>query len=282
MTYEVFKATLLAELKGTFPPDTTIMVHTLPRNNQVAADGLTILESGFNISPTIYIQEYYEDMQKGMTFSEVFQEILNAYYHYRPTENIDPSFFRDFQNVSPRIAYKLVNYHQNQELLRDIPHVPFMDLAIVFYCLVTSIGHANATILINNEHLRLWHIQTESLYALARENTPTLMRSHFEQMSFSTLSPIPMYVLTNESRYFGAACMLYDKLLEKLSESLSADFYIIPSSIHEVILVPFAPHMKKDDFDQMVREVNSSQLQPEEVLADHVYYFSRRENRILM
>ncbi len=282
MTYETFQATLLAELKGHFPPDTTITVHRILRNNQVAVEGLTILESGFNISPTIYLKEYYEDLQRGMSFPSVFQEILDTYYHYRPTEPIDLSFFKKFQNVSSRIAYKLIHYERNRELLLGIPHIPFLDLAIVFYCLVTSGGPTNATILLTNDHLRFWNTDRDAIYRLALENTPLLLGSRFEQTSFSVSSPIPMYMLTNESGYLGASCLLYNHLLKQLSDRLDADLYIIPSSVHEVLLVPATVHMKPADFNRMIVEVNSSQLSSEEILSDHVYYYSRSSDRITM
>lgn len=282
MTYQQFKANLLAELGGHFPPDTAITVHTIPRNNQSFAEGLTILESGFNISPTIYIGEYYEDLKKGLAFSDVFSNILDAYYNYRPHENIDPAFFKDFHNICHRVAFKLVHYERNRELLKEIPHIPFLDLAVVFYCLVTSTSHANATILITKEHCKLWDTCTDKLYALARENTPRLMDSHLEQTAFSVLSPTPMYILSNKSRYFGAACLLYDRLLSKLSHNLSVDFFIIPSSIHEVLLVPASSNMCKEDFNRMIQEVNNSSLRPEEILSDHVYYYSNSDDKILM
>lgn len=291
MTYETFKGTLIAELKGHFPPDTTITVHSIPRNNHIAVEGLTILESGFNLAPTIYIEDYYEKLACGTAFSDVFQEILNTYYRCRPQENINPSFFQDFQFVKQRIVYKLVHYERNRKLLNDIPHIPFLDLAIVFYCLVSSTELGNATILIHNEHLKLWNTDRLALYQLARQNTPFLLSSHMEQLSglldqlpsgeCGQLPAFPMYILTNKNRYLGASCLLYDDLLPDIAQKLQSDFFIIPSSIHEVILVPACQSMKKDDFDQMIHDVNSTQLEPEEILSDHVYYFSQSVNQIV-
>lgn len=298
MTYETFKETLLAELSGHFPPDTTIKIHSIPRNNCVSVDGLTILESGFYIAPTIYIQEYYTQLQKGTPFLTVFKKILDVYYQYRPMENIDPDFFKDFNNLKHRIVYKLVHYEENREMLKQIPHIPFLDLAIVFCCLITASSSGTATILIQNSQLKLWNITKQQLYLLAKENTPLLLLPQFEKLSnlLSDLMPpccdnpgnlledpiFPLYVLTNKQRFFGAACLLYEDLLASLSRRLDSDFYIIPSSIHEVLLIPASSHMKKEDFNQMIKEVNETQLEPEEILSDHVYYYSREKNSILI
>lgn len=299
MTYELFKETLITELQGHFPPDTTITVHSFVRNNHVCVDGLTILESGFNIAPTIYIEDYYSSFKKGITFSTILKQILESYYQCRPTENINSSFFSDFENIKQHIVYKLVHYDRNQELLSQIPHIPFLDLAIVFYCLVAADSSGTATILIRNEHLALWSTTQENIYQIAKENTPFLLPYQFEPMSsiltelissdftdteteeFPDISPFPIYVLTNQSRFLGAACLLYDNLMKELSSRLNADLFIIPSSIHEVLIIPSTSHMEYEEFNNMIQEVNSSQLIPEEILSDHVYYYSRETEEIL-
>lgn len=297
MTYEAFKDTLLAELSGHFPPDTSISIHSIPRNNCVSVDGLTILESGFNIAPTIYIHEYYQQLKKGTPFSEIYKKIIDDYYRYRPTDNIDPCLFQDFQNIRHQIVFKLIHFERNRDLLKETPHIPFLDLAIVFYCLVASGPSGTATILIQNSHLKLWNTDTNTLYLLAKQNTPFLLSPYFEKMSrlLSDMLPslsekeqqlfedtlFPMYVLTNESRFLGASCILYEELLLDLSRKMNSDFYIIPSSIHEVLLIPATMDMDTTDFNQMIQDVNQTQLDQEEILSDHVYYYSREKNLIL-
>lgn len=296
MTYELFKETLITELQGHFPPDTTINIHSILRNNQVYVDGLTILESGFNIAPTIYVEDYYSNLKKGVTFSIILKQILETYYQCRPIENINPSFFCDFENIKQHIVYKLIHYEKNHELLSQIPHVPFLDLAIVFYCLVASDSSGTATILIRNEHLALWNTTQNDIYEIAKKNTPLLLSYQFETMSslltdllssnpaenddLPDLAPFPIYVLTNHCRFLGAACLLYDNLMMKLSEDANADFFIIPSSVHEVLLIPSTSDIEHEEFNQMIQEVNSSQLIPEEILSDHVYFYSRETNEI--
>lgn len=293
MTYEIFKDTLYSELSAYFPPDTTISYHSVPKNNHVILDALTILESGFNIAPTIYIQQYYEKLKEGTSFSDVFKQILDTYHQYRPMENIDTSFFSDFEHVKSNIVYKLIHYEQNKELLSNIPHIPFLDLAIVFYYLVATTDCGTATILIQNPHLQFWNTDTETLYALAKENTPSLLSPCFEKLTNilsemmdefppekEELFSLPMYVLTNKNRFLGAGCILYDNLLANWANKLSCDFYIIPSSIHEVLVIPADDSMTKEYFGEMIQEVNTTQLSPEEVLSDHVYFYDRNQNQI--
>ena len=83
-----------------------------------------------------------------------------------------------------------------------------------------------------------------------------------------------MWVLTNKERVFGASALLYDNQLEKVAEKIKEDFYILPSSIHEVIIVPKKYGAPKDYMVKMVREINGENLDMEERLADNVYFYS--------
>ena len=91
-----------------------------------------------------------------------------------------------------------------------------------------------------------------------------------------------LYVLSNKLRSFGAASMLYEGILEKVGQKLGENYYILPSSIHEVIVVPESKSPVKQDLEEMVREINETQVEEEEVLSDRVYYFSRKENRLFL
>ncbi len=295
MTYELFKAMVLAELKGHFPPDASITLQSIPKNNCASQDGLTILEEGYHIAPTIYLESFYQQMMtEDLSFSAAFHQILETYQTYRPSENIDIAYFRDFTQLRSRIAFKLIHAQRNQALLEQIPHIPYLDLAIVFYFLLPSLPSKNATILIQNSHLKLWQIKSEELYLLAKKNTPRLLPLRCEKLSHllaaflapeiekeQLSAPLPMYVLTNTQRLYGAACLLYEELPACLSQTQS-DYYIIPSSIHEVLLVPAAKDMTPEAFNQMIREVNKTQLLPEELLSDHVYYYDASQKQFFL
>ena len=87
----------------------------------------------------------------------------------------------------------------------------------------------------------------------------------------------PMYVLTNSYRSYGASCMLYDGLLMKFARHIEADLYVVPSSVHEIILIPVDGDVTKEGLDEMVRNVNSTELSKEEILSDTAYLFTREK-----
>ena len=92
----------------------------------------------------------------------------------------------------------------------------------------------------------------------------------------------PMYILSNSGKVNGATCILYDGLLSQIAERLKSDFILLPSSIHEVILVPVDQCEELCTFSSMVAEVNETQLTDEEILSDHAYYYERSKGVLAM
>lgn len=288
----------MERLEHDIPDPKKISIQKVKKNNGVELDGLIILENGCNISPTLYLDYYFENYEAGESFSQVYSELLGDYCAHKPEENIDPSFFTELANIRDRIAMKLIHYESNQELLADVPYIRYLDLAIVFYALVKmDLKRGSASILIHNPHIRKWGIDAEELFEIARENTRRLLPEKLYDMNSMidelagrceadttiTCPPVyPMFVLTNENNLFGAACLLYTDLLKEYAERSQTDFYILPSSIHEVILIPALETDQYDELSAMVREVNDAELADDEILSTHAYYYSRSRNEIIM
>jgi hypothetical protein len=297
MTYQSFIASVQQRLEADVPDPKTIEIYKITKNNGQILDGLVILEEGRNIAPAIYLDSFYRLYREGRGFEEVYHRILLSYQSHRADTSVDVSFFTDYRKVKHRIAYKLVNYEKNRELLTQVPHVPYLDLAIVFFCLVRmDVAYGNATILVTDTHMEYWQVTAGTLLEAAAENTEHMLGSSLKNIrqvireleenpaEWEENRPeepeLPMYVLTNESSYFGAACMLYEGLLENFARELNADLYILPSSIHEVILVPATRALNPETLSHMVREVNQSSLMEEEILSDHAYYYRRTDHAV--
>lgn len=298
MNYQDFKHRLVYGLKRQLGSDVTITIQDIIKNNDTHLDGLTILSPRHNLSPTIYLDYYYRQYEQGRPFDTLLSDILTIYRENCPAGRIDISFFTDYEKVKSHIILKLVNYERNQTLLSGVPHYRFLDLAIVFHCLLDSGTLGNATILIHNHHLPYWGITRDDLYALAMKNTPQLMHYELRNMTevLHGLFPeeksfaedgnadavCPMYVLSNRQKLYGSSCILYHNLLAGFARRLGCDLYILPSSVHEVLLIPADDRVAAMELSAMVRDVNSSQLSREEILSDHVYYFSREDGQITM
>ena len=262
------------------------------KNNGVALTGVVARRENINSFPTIYIDDYYrEDMSEEelqMTVSEMAERLRQADLK-RP---VDLSDFTDFSRAKCKLSFKLINTEKNRKLLEEIPNRPFFNLSIVYFYLIENAPfQGKATVLIRKSHMDTWNVTEEELYEAAYLNAPELLPPLIESMNevLDGIFPaelfedtIPMYVLTNEQKLFGAACILYQDLLKSFAEKKNADLYVLPSSVHETILIPRIPNLHQEFFLDIVSEVNHSQVEEEEVLADSVFFYNKKEDTLYL
>lgn len=278
----------VAEVLG---EDYQVSLQEVKKNNGVVLQGLIILEKGQNVSPTIYLRPFWTAYEEGVSLSELVKNLLEIYRNDKMQKRMDMSFFRDFTRVRERICYRLIHAGKNQELLKKIPHVLFLDLAICFYYAYEDSCIGNGSIMIYNTHMEMWQTNTTELMWLAQNNTPRLFPWQCESIEKLIMSRMSegewdcspsacMDVVTNRSKMHGAACVLYPGVLKQLARKYGSDYYIIPSSLHEVILLPCYTAINPQELKELIVEVNRFQLEPEDILSDNLYYYNRKEGNV--
>lgn len=275
-----------------------ITINHVIKNNGCEMDGLVIMEKGKDIAPTIYLDSFYELYTNGENIKNTIRQIEVIYEQNKNNVTFDVNILKHFDTIKDKIVYKVVNYRSNEKLLEQVPHKRILDLAVVFYCLLDNEYGRSATALIYNNNLKNWNVTIDDVYKAALKNTPDLLHSKIssmaalfekcgvnvdgEEVDLKDYVPSDMYVLTNESKLNGAACILYENVLYDFAQKLGADLYILPSSVHEVILLPKLSMFEKDELVNMVKEVNTEGVAADEVLSDHVYEYNRTERLITM
>ncbi len=275
-----------------------ITINHVIKNNGCEMDGLVIMEKGKDIAPTIYLDSFYELYTNGENIKNIIRQIEVIYEQNKNNVTFDVNILKHFDTIKDKIVYKVVNYRSNEKLLEQVPHKRILDLAVVFYCLLDNEYGRSATALIYNNNLKNWNVTIDDVYKAALKNTPDLLHSKIssmaalfekcgvnvdgEEVDLKDYVPSDMYVLTNESKLNGAACILYENVLYDFAQKLGADLYILPSSVHEVILLPKLAMFEKDELVNMVKEVNTEGVAADEVLSDHVYEYNRTERLITM
>ena len=282
-------------------PECSVMVHKVTKNNDLILTGISIRSREVNIAPTIYMDDYYNDYKNGRPVMDIIAEIENIYNTYKLEHDFDVNSITDFNHVQGKICYKLVNKDKNKELLSDAPYIQFHDLAIVFYVVVSEDSDRTGTITVRNNLMEMWgNPDINDLYRIAKNNTqkrykgsvfnmieimgdiishnvdniePNIVDDFFEMNFTYEDNMIPMFVATNNKKVNGAGVILYEGLLKAFAEKIGCDFYILPSSIHEVIFVPANGNMDVRYLIQMVKEVNATEVSPSEVLSDNVYKY---------
>ena len=277
--------------------------YSVVKNNGMEKTGMILESDEYNIAPAIYLEEFFEQYQKGMSIDRIVNEILEFYEKVKVEEDYDVSQLSLYENVKKKVAFKLVNTEKNQQMLKEVPHIPLLDLSIVFYILVDVDEKGSATIQIRNEHIENWNVNVEQLYKDAKLNVKCLIPARLMCMQhvieklcdiskgeekdllkakFPPENKEFMYILTNSIHQFGAAVLAYPNILEMASRIIGEDFYLLPSSIHEAILIPKSKSPDLKDLNEMINEVNETQVQEEEVLSDHAYYYEKNTHTLMM
>ena len=291
MGYNEFINEVEVTIKANVAPEYKVFIQKYTKNNGTQYDGLVILNPSINISPTIYLNPYYHRYLEGVSLSDICNDIMSTYHTYQPKENFNLDFFRDYEKVKEHIIYKLINYEKNEELLGTVPFFRYYDLAIVFQLMLSDYNGMPGTILIHNYQLDYWNITVDRLYSDAHNNTCRLLPYRLydmydfikEKAGVDTLSGniSSACILTNTSNSNGAACILYEGLIKEVSRKLKSNLILIPSSIHEFIIIPTDTYDNLDYYSKLVKEVNEAYVQDDELLSDHAYYYSRAEDEIL-
>lgn len=295
MNFEEFTEKILEEISKKMKNEGNAEIQRIRKNNDVVLFGLTIYSAKSNVVPTIYLESFYELYQKQVPIELIADKIWSVYEENLPKENIDLEFLKDFEQVKDRIVYRLVHAERNRGLLKEVPHILFWDLAICFCYAFWSEELGEGMILIHNAQMDSWGVNSQILMHLAEENTPKLfpmcfcsMREMLQQMEFefdlSEWEDEQLYVLSNNTRTYGASVVLYPETLTYIADRLQCDFYILPSSVHEMLV------LKKEKYDtlqnegkvmhEMIKCINQEQLSPEEVLSDYPFYYDRLEGKL--
>lgn len=288
MEFKDFEEKMAGLLRERFGEAAQISVQDVLKNNGITRRGISVITEGERFTPVLYLDTAYERYLAGETAEEVFEGLMehnDGQIREMETKwDFQPEQFADYSYVKEYLRLKLVNYGKNTKLLRDMLYVRWNDLAVIFYY---EIGDGQAQVQINNRHLALWGKSLETLYQDAMENmknsVPDKLFPLSDLIGRETLPWMgeepPVHVLTNSTRRYGAAVMLYSGKIRELADSTGTDLVILPSSLHEVLLVPDLEE-KRQTYRATVGGVNRAVLEPEEVLSDNIYPYSREKDAV--
>jgi hypothetical protein len=314
MNYIDFITIITEEIKTKICEEIKVEVRDVRKNNGVILQGLTITSAQSNMSPTIYLNSFYEEYESGKSVDMIVVDIMNIYHTSKLPIDVDMDFFLKYELVKSNLYCRLINYEKNEEFLENVPYKKYFDLAMICYFSCEQEYLKNGFITITTDHLDSWGVDEEELFEVAWLNTKekypytyVSMEQMIRQMverdvrrdmdmrdeeiedkeewiSFTVDEIVKglfrenknqMYVLSNEGKVWGAVSMLCDEALKEIANEVQDDLFILPSSVHEVIVIPAETANTKEYLKEMVAEVNRSHVEREEVLSDHIYRYLR-------
>lgn len=305
--FEEFKKKVVEGIKDWLPEQfatANVSIQVITKNNNVKLTGLTITSEGTNISPTIYLEEFFDRYMEGADMTEILKRIADVRINNEVKVNFDVSDIIDLENCRCKILPRLIGAEWNKSLLENRPHILIEDLAVTFYINLGKCNSETMSIHISKDLMEQWGVKTEDLYEIAIKNLRDMDEGTFTpmkdiiaemmipmimeecngdilkaQQKFNEMMPEDdtMYVITNRDKINGA-CMLLDKnLMEKIINKLGTDIYIIPSSIHECIVISENINIKPEELENLVKEVNETQVSVEERLSEKIYKYTLEE-----
>lgn len=295
MEISTFKVKVQKAVSEVLGQEYAVELREVQKNNGVVLQGLMIRKGQDNVTPTIYLNSFWEAYEGGVTFADIIKKIVSIYKEDGIGRKIDVSFFQDFEKVKEKLCFRLVNREKNREQLEKVPYIPILDLAICFYYAFNEAGVDNGMIPIYRSHLDNWKVTDRELLEIAVKNTPRLFPHEIipmenvlgdalqelpEEVRSEFLRKVSMMILTNSCKTYGACSILYPGVLEQMAEQMKGDLYLIPSSVHEFLVMPKEQERSREELKEMIAEVNKTEISPEEVLSDHLYIFCRKEKKI--
>lgn len=277
MNYDLFKSLISERISEYLPPifqEAEIVIKKVCKINE-EKDALIVVLKGDDMtysSPTIYLDDIYEEFCEHEDLDDILFKISLIVMQYTgqiPRECVEI----DLYDKKDSIVMTLINKEKNKNMLKDVPYKDFLDLAITYRIVMCFDDSGFSTVMLTNELMEDMGLTLEEIDTLAQENTSRLFP--LEICKFSK----EFYMMTNEEKIHGATTMVCTDSVEKLAEIIDDNFYIIPSSIHEVLAVP-AKYANLRRLKHILDDANENFVEANEILSDHLYYYSLDEREI--
>ena len=293
MTYPDFKNTVLSEVTDRYADLAEVSLTQVKKNNGIERCGLVIHEDSYGLSPTIYLEDFYEQLCGGLSYDEVLARILDTYEQYKRPIGTIADDFSNFSWVKEHLVFRLLSQKDNEEMLKDLPFVPFLDLALCFAVRVRVKSGVYGSALVHKCHADAWNTDVDGLFSYTKMSSPALLPAVCRRLDdviseaygdmclpMPGMDDFPVYILTNKEKSYGASVICYQGVVKSLAEKLGSDLYLIPSSIHEFIAVPADMSLDIKGLDSTIHYVNENSIMPPEILSDHTYIYHRDADRI--
>lgn len=296
LSFNEFKEAVYKELRKEFGEKTNLVFKTVDKLNGTSYEGMGIDMGVSGIRPMLSIEKYYYIYQfQPMALNELMESIKNM------VKNIPEEICRLTEEIKGgktpknRIFMRVINNDKNRGWLEEAPHKKVLDLALTFYIGAGGRCRNDYVINLNNRMMEDMGLGIEELEELARENMSTYQKPVIKNIDEIISEPgvdlsstgynededmDGMFVLTNEADKLGAVCMFYEQVLEGWAERLHDDIYILPSSIHETLLISRKGKKNWELLRQMVQDMNKNFIEGNEILSDEIYIFERAAGKV--
>ena len=301
MDFEEFRERLMEDLKDSLQ-DRTGKEYTADANHvkklqNADYDGIVIRPEGEQVGVNLDAQMLFAAYESGKSYDEVVEQATNIVaegFENQPSFSVED--FSNYDVMKEKLAIQVVSTERNTEMLEKIPHKEVEDMSMVCRFVVGNNENEMGTVLVTNQMLESYGITEEQLFNDAAKYAPELRPSEIkgmadvlaemmgvdvselgETMGMPESPELPMYVASTHDKMNGAGIIGYPGFMDMASEKVGGDFFLLPSSVHEVLLIPDDGKTDYRNLESMVREVNATQVELKDQLSDNVYHYDSKE-----
>ena len=298
MDYETFKQEFAEDIKQNFYErgygEVTVNFNEVEKANQ-KYEAMSVVAEGSNVGVNFNLEQAFAAYENSGDYQGVVASAANVIAEgLDNAPAVDVSALVNYDAMKDKLSIEVISAETNEDLLSKIPHDRIEDLAVVYRFVLESNDNGRSSILVSNDLIERMGVTPEQLKADALENAPEIrpaviqgmnevMREMmgpevFEMMGIPEQTEEMMYVATVPDKNSGAGVLAYQDFMDQAAEKIGGDFFILPSSIHEILLVPDDGQKGADELRAMVMDVNATQVSPEEKLTDNVYHYDSKEH----
>ena len=299
MTHSEFCRSIEEQIRGELPAEYEHAMINLTRqvkHNDRECTGICVRMPGESIAPVIYLESYFDQYESGMSMEGILHEVAEAVEKSRemPVMDMNPKMLGDYSFVRDRLQVRLFDTVKNEKRLEHMVHYCYGDLTAGYSIVLEQSREGTMAIPVTPELFAQWNISKKQLHEdalaadLAREPKLCSLMDMTEAMftgsnpenyldsSGKDLDPgMDMMVLTNGATSYGAALIVNPRIQERIAEIVGGDFYVLPSSVHEVLILPavITDRIPVSALNEMVRTVNETEVSNDDMLSDKVQYY---------
>lgn len=253
---------------------------TLTKNNNTKIDYVSLrTKASGKYTAVVNVDDLYDDFNSGTDISTIVESLIRQCNEQMPKSNFD---INNYADVRPNLFVALVNAELNENE-KDALADPFLDLLKIIKIIVPS-GKNSGLVTVKKSMLDVWGVTATEVFmdAISAKNPYTVTVNDTISNMIGVNDDSPFEFVTNKMKFFGASVILYDDkaVLKKLAKKYDDDLIIIPSSVHEVLVLPYYDGSDLDYLSGTIKHVNNSVVEKADILSYSAYKYDRSKNSI--
>ena len=286
MEYQEFIENLLRKVKDKVGDHVSAEVISVQKANGTKKEAISFKDKEKDPQPILYTEQIYQQFCQGWTLEACAGYAAEIYRRAQESEVARNLW--EWKFIKDKIELCILKEDWNRDFLQGVPYKKYLDLAIYCRVVLEREERQVASATVNASMLQAWHVTEEILWETAFSNFRgkkfriNTMETLFPQITGNGGGSLPAecFVITDKDYVYGAAAILRTDLLEGLSDLLGCSFYILPSSLHEIILLADQEEKDTETLREMVREINRKLVGKEEWLSDQIYYYRYKSGKV--